>query len=135
MLQVKKYSSRGSIVVSRNQRLRAFTLIELLVVIAIIGILATIAYPAYRDYVLRSERVEAQAAMMDHVQALERCFTLQNRYNHGSCPTAAFQAGGYTIATAVGTGTYTVTATRLGVPSCGNLSINALGQRIPEACW
>ena len=118
--------------VSRRRRSRAFTLIELMIVIGIIGILAAIAYPAYRDYVLRSERVEAQAAMLDLVQALERCFTLNNQYT--GCPTGGFSTDRYVIAATVGATTYTVTGTRGGVP-CGNLTITELGVRTPADCW
>lgn len=38
---------------------RGFTLIELMVVIAVLGVLMSIAVPAYRDYVIRSQTAEA----------------------------------------------------------------------------
>ena len=46
------------------------TLIELMIVVAIVAILAAVALPAYRGYVLRSNRTEATATLL-RVQAAQ----------------------------------------------------------------
>ncbi|WGT63795.1 type IV pilin protein [Variovorax paradoxus] len=53
---------------------RGFTLIEVMVTIAIIGILASIAIPSYRDYVLRGQLVEAHNALSALRANMERHF-------------------------------------------------------------
>jgi type IV pilus assembly protein PilA len=45
-----------------GQQQRGFTLIELMIVVAIVGLLASVALPAYRDYTIRSKMSEVVLA-------------------------------------------------------------------------
>src|ERR1044072_7897688 len=56
------------------------TLVELMVVVVILGILAAIAYPSYRQQVLRSHRSDAKIALEGIAQTLERCYTNTSTY-------------------------------------------------------
>lgn len=70
------------------KRQRGFTLIELMIVVAIVGILVAIGYPAYSEYVLRSNRTDARSVLMDTAQRLERCMSTYGAYNNANCAVA-----------------------------------------------
>lgn len=60
------------------------TLIELMVVVVIIGILASVAYPSYTEYVRRGNRAEARSILLETAQFLERNYSVANRFDQTS---------------------------------------------------
>jgi len=56
---------------------RGFTLIELMIVVLVVAILATIAVPSYRSYLLRAHRTDATSALL-RIRTAEEKFFLQN---------------------------------------------------------
>ncbi len=61
-----------------RKKMQGITLLELMIVVVIIGILTTIAFPNYRDFVARAKRAEAKAALLKIATNQEK-FYLQNQ--------------------------------------------------------
>ncbi|WP_045211567.1 type IV pilin protein [Desulfonatronovibrio magnus] len=57
-----------------------FTLIEVLIVVALLGILASIAIPAFTNHITKARRADAQVALLEAAQKMERFFTNNNTY-------------------------------------------------------
>jgi type IV pilus assembly protein PilE len=106
---------------------RGVTLIELMVVVAIVGLLAAIAIPTYRRYVVRANRTDAKTALLQTAQALERCYTNSSPYAYNStqCTTAGT---GVVLPFTVPSGTYVIS--HFGARAAQTFTIRATPQAL-----
>lgn len=141
-------------------RPRGFTLVELMIVIAIIGILGAVAYPSYTSNVARGRRAEAQKALLEASQFMQRYYVANNSYADsngkppalpGTLTTTKTGSGGtvYDVTvTAANQTDYTLKATPnsaglMAQDSCGTFVLESSGRRSMEnstgktagECW
>lgn len=117
-------------------RAAGFSLIELMIVVGVIAILAAIAYPNYRQYVINSRRAAAAACLQEKAQLMERYYTTNLTYvgaTPGGCDPEingfyTFSLNGTTTARAYTLQAAPVTGQQ-DDPKCGTLTINAQGDR------
>jgi type IV pilus assembly protein PilE len=141
---------------------RGFTLLELLVALALVGILATLAWPGYRDSLMRARRADGIDALLALQLAQEKFRGHCARYaqtlgNASACGgdtgvdtlQAAATSAQKHYALSVHSGSanpygYTLVATPLGIQAddrlCAPLLLsvdasNPQGVRMPAACW
>ncbi|MDH0291951.1 type IV pilin protein [Pseudomonas sp. GD04087] len=146
------------VALSSSSRPSGFTLIEMMVVLCILALLAGIAIPTYRQYVLRANRSEAQTLLRDAAAQQERYLAQYSKYTD----TPAKLAFTYPLASdgkrystrqlyqlAIeyvdgNTRSYRLSAMRHGVQQsdseCGDFTLDHQGQRGTSAgsvdsCW
>jgi len=70
----------------KNKRTQSgFTLIELMIVVAIVGILASVALPAYQNYTLKAEFTETKVSIGPVKTAVEVCVQTLGLTAAGNC--------------------------------------------------
>jgi len=123
-----------------------FTLLELLITVTIVGILASIALPAYTGAVTKSKRRAAEACLSDLATHMERFYTTNLRYNNADnssptlpsldCRSAQNSGKDYAFSVTATRSTYALSATPITGQmqasrdtQCGTLTLNQSGTR------
>ena len=96
------------------QRAGGFTLIEVMIVVAIVAILASIAMPAYTEYVTRGRLTEAHSELLTKRVELEQFFQDNRTFVGFDC-------------TANGTANFTFDCTQPAVPTATTYTVRAVG--------
>lgn len=126
--------------VQMNKKItEGMTLIEIMIVVVIVGILATIAYPSYQNYVIKTNRGAATACLLELSQFMERLYTQNMTYTpvpNVALPTLActndlVQRYSFALSNRAARA-YTVAATPTSLQNdtdCGTLTLNQAGQK------
>lgn len=125
-----------------------FTLIELLIALACIAALTSMAWPNYQSLVLRSQRAQARASLLQAAHWFERAASANGAYPAtNDVPASVLLIDGqrYKMSVTSTAQSYTLIATPLGIQTadpCGTLTVNNLGVRSVQGasqtaaqCW
>ncbi|MBD9631879.1 hypothetical protein BWR15_10220 [Pseudomonas sp. T] len=135
-----------------------FTLVELMVVVSILALLAGIAIPSYRQFILRANRSEAQTLLRDAAAQQERYLAQYSKYTDDPAKLAftyPLSADGKRLSTHQlyelaaehpqgDTRRYRLTALRRGTQAgdsdCGDFTLDERGTRgvsagSVDSCW
>jgi type IV pilus assembly protein PilE len=142
-----KYKKSLYLLYANGKKQLGFTLVELLITVSIIGILAAVAYPSYTDFVLRSNRSEAQRELLRYANIQEQVFVDSRSYaanmtglGEGTA-TITTESGNYIISVQANTATtFTLQAVaqnnQTNDSACTPLTVNEIGVRnLVALCW
>lgn len=120
---------------------KGFTLVELMIAVVIVGILASVAIPAYTQYTVRAKRAAAESFIMSVANKQEQYILDARQYAttlallNMTPPTDVSAHYGITITNVSTTPpTYTINAVPAGAQAtndtkCGTVSINQAGTK------
>lgn len=141
---------------------KGFTLIELIITMAIIGILVSLAYPSYLDYVTRARRHDGQTALLELANQMEHYYANNNTYQTATIATGnatdvrsnnTSLEGWYMLEITQQSDTnyalqaIAIKAQAMNDPFCSNLTFTSLGEKgpahvpeknpngAPHRCW
>jgi type IV pilus assembly protein PilE len=131
-----------------THRPKGFTLIEMLIALACVALLASVAWPSYQSLILRSQRAQARASLLQAAHWLERAASANGSYPLAAdVPASVLQIDGqrYKMTVTSAAQSYTLSASPLGTQAtdtCGTLMVNHLGVRSVQGasqtaaqCW
>jgi type IV pilus assembly protein PilE len=120
----------------------------MVIALACVALLASLAWPSYQNLILRSQRAQARASLLQAAHWLERAASANGSYPlTADVPASVLQIDGqrYKMTVTSSAQSYTLSATPLGTQAadtCGTLTVNHLGVRSVQGasqtaaqCW
>ena len=133
---------------TQPQAQKGFTLVEMVIALACVALLASLAWPSYQNLILRSQRAQARASLLQAAHWLERAAGANGSYPlTNDVPASVLQIDGqrYKMSVTSTAQSYTLSATPVGTQTadtCGTLTVNHLGVRSVQGasqtaaqCW